>query len=43
MVVFKGPEWWIKIADFGLTKSALEDFTQLRTVAGTPAFAAPEC
>ncbi|KAK4495510.1 hypothetical protein PRZ48_013842 [Zasmidium cellare] len=29
-------------ADFGLTKRALEDFTQLRTVAGTPAFTAPE-
>ncbi|KAF2163000.1 hypothetical protein M409DRAFT_26448 [Zasmidium cellare ATCC 36951] len=42
MVVSTGPEWWIKIADFGLTKRALEDFTQLRTVAGTPAFAAPE-
>ena len=38
----EGPDWWIKIADFGITKRAEEGLTALRTVTGTPAFMAPE-
>jgi serine/threonine protein kinase len=42
LVVCKGPDWWVKIADFGISKRAIEGFTALRTLTGTPAFAAPE-
>ena len=42
MVVHKGPDWWVKIADFGIAKRATEGLTALRTLASTPAFAAPE-
>ncbi|KAL9024368.1 MAG: hypothetical protein Q9196_006568 [Gyalolechia fulgens] len=42
LVVEKGPKWWIKIADFGISKRATEGLTALRTQTGTPAFAAPE-
>lgn len=42
MVVHKGPDWWVKIADFGISKRAAEGLTALRTLIGTPAFAAPE-
>ena len=38
----KGPDWWVKIADFGISKRATEGVTVLRTQTGTPAFAAPE-
>ena len=38
----KGPEWWVKIADFGVSKRATEGLTALRTQKGTPAFMAPE-
>lgn len=38
----KGPNWWIKIGDFGISKRAAEGLTALRTQTGTPAFAAPE-
>ena len=38
----KGPDWWVKIADFGISKRATEGATVLRTQIGTPAFAAPE-
>ncbi len=38
----KGPDWWVKIADFGISKRAAEGLTALRTLTGTPAFAAPE-
>ena len=38
----KGPDWWVKIADFGITKRAIEGLTALRTLTGTPAFTAPE-
>ena len=38
----KGPDWWVKIADFGITKRAIEGLTALRTQTGTPAFMAPE-
>ena len=34
------PEWWVKIADFGITKRI--DGTALRTVIGTEAYLAPE-
>ena len=36
----KGPEWWVKIADFGISKRI--DGTALRTVIGTEAYLAPE-
>jgi len=42
LVVYKGPDWWVKIADFGISKRATEGLTDLRTLTGTPAFAAPE-
>ena len=35
----KGPDWWVKIGDFGISKRA-EDI--LETTIGTPAFLAPE-
>lgn len=38
----KGPDWWVKIADFGISKRATEGHTALQTLTGTPAFAAPE-
>ena len=38
----KGPEWWVKLADFGISKRATEEHTSLRTQVGTPAFMAPE-
>lgn len=36
------PDWWVKIADFGISKRATEELTTLRILTGTPAFAAPE-
>ena len=42
MIVREGPDWWVKIADFGITKRATEGLTVLETRTGTPAFAAPE-
>jgi calcium/calmodulin-dependent protein kinase I len=42
LVVRKGPEWWVKIADFGISKRATEGLTALRTFAGTLEFMAPE-
>ncbi|MCJ1424382.1 hypothetical protein MMC29_002270 [Sticta canariensis] len=42
LIVCKGPDWWVKIADFGISKRATEGHTVLRTQIGTPAFAAPE-
>ena len=41
-MVCEGPDWWVKIADFGISKRAAEGLTALRTLTGTPAFAAPE-
>ncbi|PQE08308.1 kinase-like domain-containing protein [Rutstroemia sp. NJR-2017a BVV2] len=42
LVVSKKPGWWVKIADFGISKRAIEKVTALHTSAGTSAFAAPE-
>ena len=42
LVASKGPDWWVKIADFGISKRATEGITALRTQTGTPTFAAPE-
>jgi len=39
-VLHQKPEWWVKIADFGITKRI--DGTALRTVIGTEAYLAPE-
>ncbi len=36
----QGPEWWVKIADFGIAKRI--EGTELRTVIGTEAYQAPE-
>lgn len=41
-MVCRNPDWWVKIADFGISKRAREGDTILRTLTGTPAFAAPE-
>ena len=38
----KGPDWWVKTADFGISKREAEGLTALRTVIGTPDFIAPE-
>lgn len=35
------PHWWVKLADFGLSKRRTED-TALRTQTGTQAYTAPE-
>ncbi len=40
LVLHQGPEWWVKIADFGISKRI--DGTALRTVIGTEAYLAPE-
>ncbi|KAK5131028.1 hypothetical protein LTR08_001378 [Meristemomyces frigidus] len=42
LVVRRGPDWWVKIADFGISKRATEGLTALRTAIYTPAFVAPE-
>jgi calcium/calmodulin-dependent protein kinase I len=42
MVVEEGPDWWVKIADFGISKRR-HDVTTLQTLQrGTMGFAAPE-
>jgi serine/threonine protein kinase len=38
----KGPDWWVKIGDFGISKRAEEGLTALRTLIGTHGFLAPE-
>jgi serine/threonine protein kinase len=40
--VSKGPQWWVKIADFGISKRAVEGLTGLHTLTGTKGFTAPE-
>ena len=43
MVVQKGPDWWVKIADFGISKRRYQDVTTLHTMQrGTFGYAAPE-
>ncbi|KAK5988212.1 Serine/threonine-protein kinase RAD53 [Cladobotryum mycophilum] len=43
MVVTAGPDWFVKIADFGISKRRQQDVTSLRTPQrGTVGFAAPE-
>ncbi|KAI1766704.1 kinase-like domain-containing protein [Hypoxylon sp. FL1150] len=43
MVVSTGPDWYVKIADFGISKRRQHDVTSLRTIhRGTMGFAAPE-
>ncbi|KAI9772339.1 MAG: hypothetical protein M1840_001088 [Geoglossum simile] len=37
-----GPDWWVKIGDFGISKRVGEGLTALRTFSGTPGFLAPE-
>lgn len=41
LVVWGGPNWWVKLADFGLSKR-LTDSTAFHTRAGTPPYMAPE-
>ncbi|KAK8137469.1 hypothetical protein PG984_002962, partial [Apiospora sp. TS-2023a] len=43
MVVTSGPDWFVKIADFGISKRRQQDVTSLHTLRrGTFGFAAPE-
>jgi len=43
LVVRRGPAWWVKIADFGISKREIEGLAQLNsTQVGTPGFQAPE-
>ncbi|KAF7545871.1 hypothetical protein G7Z17_g8853 [Cylindrodendrum hubeiense] len=37
-----GPNWWVKIGDFGISKRAEEEKTALRTLIGTEGYLAPE-
>lgn len=38
----KGPEWWVKIGDFGISKRVSKNETELKTMIGTPCYLAPE-
>ena len=43
MVVTTGPDWYVKIADFGISKRRREDVSTLHTMGrGTYGYAAPE-
>jgi serine/threonine protein kinase len=42
LVKSRGPNWWVKIGDFGISKRAGEGLTALRTLHGTLGFIAPE-
>ncbi|KAJ5650467.1 kinase-like domain-containing protein [Penicillium longicatenatum] len=42
MVMYPGPDWWVKIGDFGISKRAVEGVTSLHTKVFTPDYAAPE-
>ncbi|KAI1484617.1 kinase-like domain-containing protein [Biscogniauxia mediterranea] len=42
MIVTPGPEWFVKIADFGISKRRIQDVTSLRTNRGTQIYQAPE-
>ncbi|KAJ6076300.1 hypothetical protein N7499_008281 [Penicillium canescens] len=37
-----GPDWWVKIGDFGISKRVMEGFMGLQTFNEMPAFTAPE-
>jgi serine/threonine protein kinase len=41
LVVHASPKWWVKLADFGLSKR-LTDTTAYHTRSGTPSYMAPE-
>jgi calcium/calmodulin-dependent protein kinase I len=41
-VVEHGPDWWIKIGDFGISKRVEDHQTAFRTFNGTMGFIAPE-
>jgi serine/threonine protein kinase len=41
-VMSTSPQWWVKIADFGISKRINSDQTALRTRIGTPRYLAPE-
>ena len=41
-VIEKGPSWWIKIGDFGITKRVSRDISSLKTEIGTQEYMAPE-
>lgn len=43
LVIRHQPDWWVKIADFGISKRVKGGYiTSLRTKVGTPAYTAPE-
>ncbi|GIZ41066.1 hypothetical protein CKM354_000438200 [Cercospora kikuchii] len=42
LVAARGPNWVVKIADFGLSKRVVDDETMFRTVLGTRGYQAPE-
>ncbi|KAE9363175.1 kinase-like protein [Stipitochalara longipes BDJ] len=42
LVAQKSPNWWVKLADFGLSKKIQAGLTALRTSAGTQSYQAPE-
>jgi serine/threonine protein kinase len=37
-----GPRWWVKLADFGFSKRAIDSHAAAHTVGGTPLYMAPE-
>ncbi|KAJ5082299.1 hypothetical protein N7532_011342 [Penicillium argentinense] len=41
-VLSPGPEWWVKIGDFGIAKRVMKGLTGRQSFNGTPAFSAPE-
>ncbi|KXG46890.1 uncharacterized protein PGRI_036360 [Penicillium griseofulvum] len=41
-VLSTGPDWWVKIGDFGISKRVMEGFTGIQTFNSMPAFTAPE-
>lgn len=41
-VLSTGPEWWVKIVDFGISKRVMEGLAGVQTFNGAPAFTAPE-
>jgi serine/threonine protein kinase len=42
LIRYPGPDWWVKIGDFGISKRAIEGLTACRTFTGTLGFLAPE-